>query len=466
MALFLKWTLVFFTYIISLIKPRYGVGFVIFFLPLASRSMVFGEIQISIMVFMVFALLAGCLIKDVSPKKEVNYKAIKLMNKEVLFLFLLSILISFIGYLINGLPANVTMLINETSNLINYIAVLISAMTLYIILVKIINSAADWFYYVKIFLSGLLFLGFMYILSGPLHINLPDFLQPISVFDSTVNIKGVSDVYSGARFAGYVGYYENFVEYLVIIIALAIILIFKRKNRLDLLLGISVIGTSLFFGLLSATRSFPLLLIIFFILILMFQLIGGNRKQTLISGTLVIGGLVIIYFGLSIFTNSLLVSRFSSMGISNFSDIVYKLADDPGNNFFALINRPEMLIYFDPIVKTSGIIGVGPLTIHTLSGTVMVFHNGYYGIYVSLGLLGLFSYLLLNFNIMKGLQRTFQNNRSEIMYSISFSLLITLLIDAIKVSFWRIPPTVFIYWFVFALIVSFTNLWKTGNWNS
>ena len=59
----------------------------------------------------------------------------------------------------------------------------------------------------------------------------------------------------------------------------------------------------------------------------------------------------------------------------------------------------------------------------------MVFHNSYYGIYVSLGLLGLISYLLLNLKLMNGLRQAFKNNKSEIMYPICLSLIITLLID-------------------------------------
>ena len=132
-----------------------------------------------------------------------------------------------------GLPANVTLpfFYNEVSNLINYILVMISSMVLYAILVKKTNSGRDWFFYVKIFLSGLLFLGLIYIVSGPMHINLPDFLQPTSAIDNVINIRDISaDTFSRARFAGYIGYYENFVEYLVIIIALAIILINRKKK--------------------------------------------------------------------------------------------------------------------------------------------------------------------------------------------------------------------------------------------
>lgn len=464
----LKWSLVMITYIITIIKPRYGIGFVIFFLPLASRYIYLGKIQISLLVFMVIALLPGLLANALNQKKGINKKENKLENKEVIILFLLSIMTSFIGYIYNGLPANVTILNYEVevSNLINYIAVMISSMVLYAILVKNIYSGKDWFFYIKIFLSGLLFLGVIYILSGPLHLNLPGFLQPITVDEYGQEIRGVSEsIFAQTRFAGYVGYYENFVEYLVIEIALAIILIFKRKKRLDLIWGISVIGTSLLFGLISGTRSFPILLIINFILILVFQLRGGVKKQSIYSGILAIGGFVIIYLSLPFFSDSLLVTRFSSMGIHNLTDVFALLTADPGNSFFTLINRGNMLIYFDQIIKTSGFIGVGPLTIHTLSGTDMVFHSSYYGIYVSLGLLGLISFLLLNVKIMNGLRQALKNNKSEIMYSICLSLIITLLIDGIKVSFWRIPPTVFIYWFVFALIASFTHLWKAGNWN-
>jgi hypothetical protein len=453
-------------YFLSIIKPKYGIGFVVFFLPLASRSMVFDHILISLPVFMVIALLMGLLIQAASDNSDINRKSNKLVNKEVIILFFLSIMISFIGYLSNGLPANVTILSNEISNLMNYTAVMVASMIFYAILIKNMYTANDWLFYIRIFLCGLLFLGVMYVLSGPLHVNLPDFLQPITVYGIGNSVRGVTaDLYSQARFAGYIGYYENFVEYLVIEVALAIILIVKRRTLVDLVLGLSIMIVSLLFGFITGTRAFPILLAILFILILIIQLRGGVNRQAIYTGILSICGLGIIYFGLTFFSGSLLVNRISSMGIHSSDDVLTLLAADPVGAFFALINRADMLVYFNEIVKTTGLIGIGPLTIHTLGGTDMVFHDCYYGIYVSLGLLGLVSFLLLNLNMVRDLHQAFRNSRSEILYAICLALIITLLVDGIKVSFWRIPPTVFIYWFVFALIVSVTNLWKSGNWN-
>ena len=99
----MKLALVFITCVISMIKPKYGIGIVVFLLPFASRYIIIGDTWISLLVFMVIALLGGLLVNiGLLQKYRINNKEIKLANKEVIILFLLSMLISFIRYMYHG----------------------------------------------------------------------------------------------------------------------------------------------------------------------------------------------------------------------------------------------------------------------------------------------------------------------------------------------------------------------------
>lgn len=118
--------------------------------------------------------------------------------------------------------------------------------------------------------------------------------------------------------------------------------------------------------------------------------------------------------------------------------------NDKLENIIILINRPDTLLFFDEIIHTAGFIGLGLLTIHSISGSVEVFHNAYYGIHVSLVLLGLTSFLLLIFKKTKGLLQALKNKKSEIVCAVLVSLIITLLVEGSKY-----PSGVSRKWFLF-----------------
>ncbi|MBM3210690.1 hypothetical protein FJZ33_00605 [Candidatus Poribacteria bacterium] len=438
------------------------MGLIIFSLPLAIRSLkIAGNYGISFVALMIVFFFIGFYVKG-------EKRPTKTPHKGLIFIITLSLLCSSLTLSIKGLPANVSLLEDIDKNIFRFINTILASNFLYILLVKNVHSKTDWLFYAKSFLYSIVFLFVIFVAVNAFNIKLPNFFMPTVVDEYGRNIERDAlvdniTIYGKTRFAGYIGFYENFVEYLIIIMSFAIITIasIRRFFSYEKLLGLVCIILSLWFGLFTtATRSFPILIGILILIFLIFQ-VRIRQLSRVFLWIAMLGFAMLIILNSSFWIDSYMYERFTS-------EWDWRTILSSPMNFLYYSGRQDLVLYFRDVLSLGGAFGVGPLIIHSVYNSNIVFHNLYYSVYISLGLFGLISILAFFFVVIRDLLGILGNKQTNTISIILIAIIITLLIDGLKVTFLRSPQMVYIFWFVFAMSVSFSRFnyrGKTDNKN-
>jgi len=174
------------------------------------------------------------------------------------------------------------------------------------------------------------------------------------------------------RFGALLGDYELIADYSLVVIGLAIILYVKRRWTA---VAATACLVSMAIGILSGTRSFIVVLLIFILLVgLLYvarlRLYHSLFKFTIVGALIVIAGL----YAVDNFTpaEAILVRAVQSIEYLKEGDIQ------------AATNR-NLLAALPDLVKTSGFLGMGAVTIYQIGNNGMVYHNLYYAIYANFG---------------------------------------------------------------------------------
>ena len=445
---------------VSLIfRPIYAILVITFFLPMANRLVAFGDVRISFVALLIFSLFLGYTIKKrftFSDPRRVRYKTL-------LLLVVTAIFISFGILVIRGLPYNIELLeANITQNVTNYLSAFIAGLIYYLIIVTETYCFEHIHLYVRIFVLTLFFLSVIYFLTNIIGITLPVFISPINIENiggmqiATTISKEIS-VFDEVQFAGYIGYIENFAEYLFVLFVFGFVLIISsNRKKIYISMGVTCCILVLMFAVPTAIKAFPIMVALF--ILSQIILIKNNSVRIGLFLFLIIMGLVSFYMW-DYLIETFFLKRLSIIMVR------YALLESPFdvlnlNDIVFLIGREDLITIFSNIIETGGFFGIGPVVVGFISGSNIPFHNLYYALYLDFGLFGFFIFITLFVRIIIDLIKTYiKANSSLKMTVLSFLLLfVLLLIEQIKVSMFRIPSGILTFWFVFAMIVCLVNI--------
>lgn len=447
-----------------LLRPIYGILIIIFFLPMANRLATFGDIRISFVALLIFSFFLGYAIKKnfiFSNIKGVRYKG-------NLGLAIVSILISLCILVIKDLPYSIEILeANVTQNVTNYLSAILSAIIFYLLIVMETYSFEQIQSYIKTFVLTLLFLAVIF-LTNILGITLPRFISPIFISEGiggeqiAITMLEEQNISDKTHFTGYIGYIENFAEYLFILFVFGFIVITNSdKNKIYKTMGAMCCVLTLLFAIPTAIKAFPVMVGLFLLSLFIFL-----KNRTIRIGIfifLIIAGLIPFYIrdylmGIFFFQRfEIFQFRYALLGYTfNIFDL---------NDIAFLSGRPDLIAFFRDIVETGGIFGIGPFVVWLINGSDIPFHNLYYALYLNFGLSGFIIFITLFARIIIDLTKAYKNVEPSFkITSLSFLFLfIILLIGQMKVSSFRISSGILMYWFLFALFASFSNIIERKN---
>lgn len=244
------------------------------------------------------------------------------------------------------------------------------------------------------------------------------------------------------RFTGLLGDYELIVDYVAIVICLALIFIHRGKHKIISLISIVIGGV---IGVLSGTRSFFVVCALFmfflsFLYVIKFKLSRGVIKSFFIS---VVAIIAIGVFVIKFVPNETIFKRFE--------DSVYYFKKGKYEKSF---NR-DLGKAIPIVVRHTGFWGNGSMIISAVDRDVMVFHNLYLAVYSNYGVVGLLALIfLLGGNILR-LQEIINRSSDKrlINNAIIFqALLFSLLFQQMKISAIRSISILLLYTFIFLLI--------------
>jgi len=283
---------------------------------------------------------------------------------------------------------------------------------------------------VFILTSFLQFGSFLFNYIGYGHL-LPKFLVTSAEFSETYY-----------RFSGLLGDYELIVDYTMVVIGFASILVVKRKY---MFLSIASITISLLMGILSGTRSFFVIISIYLIIITFLFVIKFHMYQKIFKFvTIIFSASMLIYYLIQNFIPSYTIFMRFNKSIEYIRE----------GNITGAVNR-NLIEALPIVVRNSGFLGNGSLLIYQIEGDGMVYHNLYYAIYANFGIIGIIillslviSSILILYKIMK------KTNEKRIAQEsvILFALIISLFIQQIKISATRYVSSILIYAFVFFVV--------------
>jgi hypothetical protein len=146
-----------------------------------------------------------------------------------------------------------------------------------------------------------------------------------------------------------------------------------------------------------------------------------------------------------------------------FHEIERRYAETTGGftlyNIAYWIGRRDIVMSFADIIQTGGFLGIGPFVVWQLNGSNIPFHNLYYALYLNFGFIGFSFFAVLFGRIVMDLFRIYRNDEKLRGIAMIFLLMfLILLAEQMKVSSYRIPFGIFMWWYLFALFSSLQNL--------
>jgi hypothetical protein len=435
---------------------KYGIMLIIFLMPMAQRSVELFGASLSFLSISVFSLVLGCVLSRklaISDISKVEY------GRHLLFI-LIAIGLSSLFLTAEGIPDTIKFLaLNSFNASSNYITSLISAMLFYVILVTDMRSRSRIQLFILTFIASLYFMTFILFVNNIINIPLPNAMLPTSVvgegYEADKVIQLSQDAADEAYFSGYIGFVENFAEYLFFIYALSFFILSSAKtgrlSKSTKLFCIGAILQVLYYMIPTANKTLPILLGLF--TFIYFITIKGYRYKIMAICS------VLVSYAAYTYLENMLASTFLMQRMALISERYYKMSAEV--NFYSLtmlLGRTDMIPYFSEIIKTGGIFGIGPVVTWKIHGSDIAYHNLYYSLYLSFGFVGFIAFITLPFRIAFNLFRfVIQSTLEDRQVKILLILFIIVLIDQIKVSAMRIPFGIFAFAFLLALSVVITK---------
>jgi len=407
---------------------------------------------------MVFLFLISCIFYSkehyISPFKIRNYFI--LLNT-----FLVVCLFSFFVWYFHGLPIKLEILpVQEEANMSLYLTSVIAGLAIFSILSsqhseKVVHT------YVVFFLLSNVFLFFIYIALIK-SFKLPGFLNPLVYIDEKQLLYGtVFDLSfkDTSFFAGFQGFVENFAEDQFVIFALAVLFFTTRKELRNKIFALISIGLALFFGLASSIKAFPINIILFFIILLF---IRTFKKRLFTLSNIFILSLIClacyyVILNLDDLYRYFLIERLHTLKFRHeFANPINYI-----DYFFIIIGRPSVYREFWNVVETGGLFGNGPFIFYKIDGDIIPYHNLYFHIILSHGIIGLFLFILFVGYIFKKLFLSLSTSTNTALLSpihILISLVIVLLLNNIKLSDFRVASGILTFFSILGLALLYGNI--------
>ena len=326
----------------------------------------------------------------------------------------------------------------------------LSLLTIVFFIKILVNYRDDYIFQKK--------LKYIFTLSIFLHL-MPLIAEKIGILNSLVALSYTTFEDSliqteVSRFSGLFGDYELIIDYCLMIVALTISnFILYKGNKL---ISILTILATLFMGIQSGTRSFLIILPLFFISFYLLSWIFSIYRRKFTVLFLTFSGLV--YLFVMKFSSQIIVFErlfeakqiYSSTGSLN---------EASNRHFGKSVNS---------IMENVMIIGNGSLAFDQINGDEMVSHNLLMHTYSRYGITGLFLLLVLFFKSIISSLKCIIKTKSKIQKIegiILVSLLISLLIQEMKISAIRYQHSMLIYTFLFILVYYYLYQFKTKKVN-
>ena len=429
---------------------------IIFLIPLAEKTIGIGSFSVSFVSAIMLSFYLGCSINKSTENVTVNKELFPFYTVVIVFTS-----ISFIKYTYLGIPSSLDILpMSENDNISNYLTTSASGL----ILVSIIYSNATDVFIEKCsnyFVGSIYFLLIIYALIK-IGLPIPDAIGPVVYLQENSNITGgieAVSLQSESLFSGFHGHVENFAEYLNLVIILAFLSYCGTSRTLkQRLIFLSVCAISSLFGIISGNKSF-LILSSLFILIYNFLILIKNKKLhaiQLLFLVVIFSACFVLFYNLDRFDNFYLVSRFQT--------IPDRFAETSNGGWvekmFTIIGRADILTDFWNVVVTGGLFGVAPMVFWKINNSVMPYHNLYYQLILSYGIVGFFAFAFLVLSVLVKLYKIIiaasplESQKAIIL----FSLLVCILLNQMKVSSFRISTAQLTLWLVYGICLSYAKL--------
>jgi len=287
-----------------------------------------------------------------------------------------------------------------------------------------------------------------------LFFNLSIFMHLISIIATLLNIEILPSFLVAQevknpieyRFCGLFGGYELFIDYIMIVITFSLWFILKRKY---VLLSYITLIISLFLAILTGTRSFIVVFIIFVFVYVLLAFIKSERKIKNFLRVIMI--FIFLFIMFEYFTPEIFISTLSFRSQETLNYIGFE-------NIEKVSNR-DWSEAFPIVINQGGVLGHGAFLSTEFFDHYMIPHCLYFDIYSKFGILGILCLIILFINILKISLNIWKNDRIRISGKSLFpALLIALFVQQIKISSLRYIHTILIYAFLFIVIYSLYNI--------
>jgi len=409
-------------------RNRIGILFCLFFLPYN----VFAVKGHGFNAFAIMGLAFGYILKNFVAHRS-SLKG--LYYKNYIRLILLSFALSIVVLLIRQDYSDVSWFGIESikSTSLQFIGTYFLCFFLYIIISTKIKSLEELFAYITAFVASSYYIFISWAGSFASNIGLPNFLQ----------MRHSGGGYD--RFSSFWGDYELTNEYFFIVLIFSIVVLFsKDSNIYQKVISLGAIIISLPLAVSTGTRSFLVMSFVFIIVSSIFYILRRKISITKKVSFTIVSLLVIIFAHIFISRNILFSGRLEQ---------ALMFAQSGGRDIYTvekIVNRSYLETYQD-ILEVGGPIGIGSVFVHSVRGSDMVYHCLYYALIIQFGVIGLIIYLTFFARLFKDLYRNYKLE-NKLLQLMLFCLLLSLLVDEIKINFMRQPSQMFIYWFLFAII--------------
>ena len=407
-------------------KERYAIYSLILVLPFMAAPLRDAEFPIifGLSSFIIFGISLGRLVKNsvITNSNRDYFQETSLIKKWIFFFLLLSIILPLFSDTYN--PFLKPEMLYSYVNFICYIVILILFINIMPRNIKEIEK------FILIFNSSVFLQLFSYVaMISDLSI-LPRFLIARSI-EST----------SYYRFSGLFGDHELILYYFMIVIGLSMWFLHNGKYRI---ISFFTLTTSIVLGLLTGTRSFLIILIIFLMLNAVLVLLKGKFRSK-------------IHIVISVFLAIILVIYLSTVTIFQtiYTRSIESLSLIRLGYYEESFNR-KWIEAIPVIIEKAGFWGHGAYLSTRFYDHIIIPHCLYFDMYSKFGVIGLILLIMLLIKIFKMSYKIAINpNMSKPKEFILFSLVIILAVNQVKISSLRYVHTILIYAFLFMIVYIF-----------
>lgn len=460
-TLYVSLFLTFVLFVLGLrLAPKYCIGSIVFFIPLASRSVIVGGFKISFVSMFIFAYLMSYLIM-MHAKGMRRIDKTLIPHKKYLLLILLALAGSLFDFLMTGVPISVVEAgPSLTKSVTMFLTNTLAGMVLYWMVCLEARSFDDILFFLRAFCFSLLFLlGVLFILNV-LNINLPDFVKPLSYSevgpDQDIVLRGsLRSIYDRIYFTGFHGFIEEFCEYLFLLLVFGFTLLTNKteSKKLDKAIGALCILSSVGLSIPTGSKSFVFMAAIFFFLYFLF---ANDIKQRIIVLFLTAAIAIVALLSVNIFIETWLYQRFAMAYRIRVGALYY---EGLFNAFPILVGRVDLWEAIPWAIAAGGPFGGCPFVVLLLNNSQIPFQNLWYALYLNMGILGLVVMSFFFGRIIIDLYRRYRIASGDASH-LSFIFLVTfaiLLLEQIKVTSFRIAPGMLTWWFLFGIFAAVTR---------